>query len=102
MKDLPAIGSLYAELDTYLETLRSKAVQNGEQPSVARIEDKQRLNDQAYFVLCWGQLERAINDACRAAIRNKLANPNWSVRRAWDLYNPAFRVELPGPCCTGS
>jgi hypothetical protein len=52
------------------------------------IEAKQRINDQAYFVLCWGQLEAAIDDICRTAIRNRQSSGNWAVRRAWDLYNP--------------
>ena len=53
-----------------------------------RIELRQRINDQAYFVLCWGQLETAIDETCRTAIRNRRTSENWSIRRAWDLYNP--------------
>jgi hypothetical protein len=49
---------------------------------------KQVIHDQAYFVLCWGQLEAAIDDKCREAIRRRQNHTNWDHRRAWDLYNP--------------
>ena len=57
------------------------------QPAL-RGSKKQRVNDQAYFVLCWGQLEAEIDQACREAIRRHRNDTSWSVRRAWDLYNP--------------
>ena len=59
MKDLPAVAALYTEVDNLLDTLRDPAT--GE-PGGA-IEQKLRINDQAYFVLAWGQLETAIDDA---------------------------------------
>ena len=52
---------------------------------------RQILNDQAYFLLCWGQLEQEIDEACRDAIRKRRLNPDWQVRRGWDLYNPDDR-----------
>ena len=91
MQDLAALAALYAELDAHLEDLRSQAALDGDRHAVERIETKQRLNDQAYFVLCWGQLEAEINEACHAAIRTRRASANWAVRRGWDLYNPDDR-----------
>jgi hypothetical protein len=89
MRDLGAIEALYVEIDSRLEQARSDAAGNAIE--VKRIESRQLLNDQAYFILCWGQLELAINDTCREAIRRRKASPDWNVRRAWDLYNPDDR-----------
>jgi hypothetical protein len=88
VRDLPFIQALYIEIDGELEAQRSTARTNGDANAVTRIEAKQRINDQAYFVLCWGQLETAIDDACRAAMRSRQSSGNWAIRRAWDLYNP--------------
>jgi len=88
VRDLPHILAVYQEIDATLEASRSAARAIGDANTVSSIELKQRINDQAYFVLCWGQLETAIDDRCRAAIRARRASGNWAVRRAWDLYNP--------------
>jgi hypothetical protein len=88
VRDLPHIRALYLEIDAELEAQRSESRLAGDANAVDRIETKQRINDQAYFVLCWGQLETAIDDTCRAAIRKRRSSGNWAVRRAWDLYNP--------------
>ena len=88
MKDLPAIAALYTEIDNYIETLRDSSAQDG--PSEV-IERKLRFNDQAYFVLAWGQLESAIDDACRKAIRRGRGQRDWRSRRSWSLYNPDDR-----------
>jgi len=88
VRDLPFIRAVYLEIDAALEAQRSAARASEDSRAVNRIEERQRINDQAYFVLCWGQLETAIDDACRAAIRKRRASGNWAVRRGWDLYNP--------------
>jgi hypothetical protein len=88
VRDLPFIQSVYLEVDAEFEGQRSAARVGGDANAVNRIEQKQRINDQAYFVLCWGQLETAIDDKCRAVIRKRQSSGNWAVRRAWDIYNP--------------
>lgn len=88
MRDLPFIRSVYLEIDAQFEAARTEASTKRDMQTVGHIEQKQRINDQAYFVLCWGQLETAIDDKCRSAIRNRKSNINWAIRRAWDLYNP--------------
>lgn len=88
MRDLPLIRAVYLEVDAQFEATRTAALAAADLPAVAGIELKQRMNDQAYFVLSWGQLEAAINNTCRDAIRHRQASGNWTVRRAWDLYNP--------------
>ncbi len=86
MKLIPELLGCYGEIDNHLEAER---VSSG--PDIARnkqIEQRQKINDQAYFVLCWGQLEAELNRSCREAIRKRSNNPDWTKRRAWDLYNP--------------
>jgi len=55
---------------------------------VSRILAEQVVNDQAYFILCWGQLETEIDAKCRDAVRRRRSNPDWRLHRGWDLYNP--------------
>jgi len=56
-----------------------------------RVAREQELNDQAWFVLAWGQLEADIDEACRGAIRQGQSHDDWRIRRAWSLYNPDDR-----------
>jgi hypothetical protein len=88
MKGLRFIHAIYQEVDAYFEELRSNEKGKGNDQASQRIEIKQSINDQAYFLLCWRQLEVAINQRCRDAIRSRRSHPNWGKRRAWDLFNP--------------
>ena len=85
MKDLPRILAAYAELDAFLELELGSA----ERP--VQVEARQILNDQAYFLLCWGQLEIELDSRCREAVRQRRQNADWQIRLAWDLYNPDDR-----------
>ena len=86
MKSLPELIAYYVLIDQYLETeWRSASSAPLDQ---AKIEIRQRLNDHAYFLLCWGQIEVQHNESCRDALRKRRANPDWTKRRGWDLYNP--------------
>ena len=87
VKDLLTIEASYAELDRFLDNL-SEASSGGIEDA---IKEKLSINDQAYFILAWGQLERAIDDACRRAIENGRNQRNWRQRRAWSIYNPEDR-----------
>ena len=51
------------------------------------IDRKQRINDQGYFVLAWGQLEAEIDTACRSVIRDGQSQPDWESHRVWKLFN---------------
>ena len=57
----------------------------------AQVQARQIINDQAYFLLCWGQLEVEIDDQCRDAVRRRRQHADWQIRRSWDLYNPDDR-----------
>ena len=69
MSDLEAIAALFQQVDNSLEGLRERHDAAGEADERDRVARRQRLNEQAYFVLAWGQLEADIDDACRDAIR---------------------------------
>ena len=88
MKSIQQIGALYEEIDAGFDAKLDDAVANGDEAAAQRIEQKQLLNDQAYFVLCWGQLETEIDDGCRAAVRKRKASKSWEKRRGFDFYNP--------------
>ena len=91
MTDLQAIATLYEEIDNALESLR------GSEPTADRdsepdpITRKQQINDQAYFVLAWGQLEADVVETCRETIRKAQQDTDWRTRRAWALYDPENR-----------
>lgn len=91
MTDLQTIATLYEEIDNALESLRGRgptAVNDSEPDPITR---KQQINDQAYFVLAWGQLEADVVETCRETIRNAQQDSDWRARRAWALYDPANR-----------
>ena len=88
VRDIQAIAALYEQVDNFLETLRDTGETAGEDAERDSVAHKQRINDQAYFVLAWGQLEAEIEEACRDAIRHAQRHGDWRHRRAWTLYNP--------------
>ena len=99
MSDLEAVAALYQQLDNSLEDLREQHDAAGEAGERDRVARQQRLNEQAWFVLAWGQLEAEIGDACREVIRSGQSQEEWRDRRAWSLYdsdNPrlSFRNRL--------
>ena len=70
MRDLQAIATVYEQVDQELQTLRDTDEPAGGEPPPERAAQEQSINDQAYFVLAWGQLEADIEEACRDAIRD--------------------------------
>ncbi len=91
MSDLLAIAAVYEQIDLHLQSLRDAEDSAGDQPAPHPVDHEQRINDQAYFVLAWGQLEADIEEACRDAIRDGQSQEDWRYRRAWSLYNPEDR-----------
>ena len=91
MSGLRAIAGSYERIDGILEELRERHDAAGETDGRDRIAREQELNDQAYFVLAWGQLEANIDEACRKAIRHGQSHEDWRNSRAWSLYNPDDR-----------
>ncbi len=84
MKQLARLLAAYQLLDASFEAERTAA----STAATVQVEARQILDDQAYFLLCRGQLEVEISDICREAIRRRRAGTDWHVRRSWYLYNP--------------
>ena len=74
MSDLQAIAESYERIDIFLGDLRDGCDAAGEADERDRVARAQELNDQAYFVLAWGQLETTIDEACRDTIRHAQAH----------------------------
>ena len=90
MTNLEAIAVLFQQIDEYLEELREKHDAVGKDDERDGVARQQILNEQALFVLAWGQLEADIDDACRAAIEIGIAHDDWRQRRTWVVYNEDF------------
>ncbi len=89
---LQQIVNLYQQVDYHLATLFSELETDDNLSTVSdEIKRKRIINDQAYFVLAWGQLEAGIETACRKVIRHGQSRSDWSDRRVWSLYNPDDR-----------
>ncbi len=69
MSDLQAVAAVYERADLHLRSLRDTEDGNGHEPDAGSAERERSINDQAYFVLAWGQLEANIDEACREAVR---------------------------------
>ena len=91
MSDLQAVTAAYEQIDLQLRSLRDAEHGAGDEPPPDPVDQERRINDQAFFVLAWGQLEADIEEACRDAIRNGQSHEDWRHRRAWSLYNPDDR-----------
>ena len=99
VNDLDAIAALFQQVDNSLEGLRERHDAAGEADERDRVARQQNLNEQAYFVPAWGQLEAEMDDVCRDAIRLGKSHEEWRRRRAWSVYgeeNPrlGFRNRL--------
>lgn len=88
MRHLAAIEALYSELATHFDERREDALSQGDSAEITRVEQKQRINDSAYFILAWGQLEAELNEVSEAAVRQRRSSINWEYRRAWDAHDP--------------
>ncbi|HMK89386.1 MAG TPA: hypothetical protein VK446_07115 [Methylocystis sp.] len=88
MNELQAIESTYTQLATDLDRKLDDARQRGSQSAIDWAEKQQLINDSAYFILVWGQLEAKINGVCEKAIRKHRKSVSWRARRAWDAHDP--------------
>ena len=84
MKALARIEATWTKFDYAFE----KELPGATTAAKASIFGQQVINDQAYFILFWGQLEAEVDAVCRTAVNRRRLDPDWQVRRAWDLYHP--------------
>ena len=57
-----------------------------------RLAGLRQLNEQAYFVVLFAQLEQHVGDECRKLIDRKRASSDWEKRRAWEVVD---RNQIP-------
>lgn len=88
MKQLPEIEAAYLRVADQFDRWIEAEEQSGNWHAVASLQRKRAINDDAYLLLIWGQLEIRINETCVSAIRARKLDARWEVRRAWDAYNP--------------
>ena len=86
------MAALYEQVDNFFDNLRDRCDAAGNDVERDRVEREQGINDQAYFVLAWGQLEAEVDDACEDATRQGQSHGGWRYSRPWSLYDP----ETPG------
>ena len=79
MRSLPQIVAVYKEIAGEFQSAHGTAKADGDEAQAQRIEEKRVLNDQAWFVLCWDQLEAEIDEACRLAIARRKADASWEM-----------------------
>lgn len=88
MRDLAVIEAVYSDIAADLDEALEQVRQAGNASGIARIQKKQQINDSAYFILAWGQLEAEINRVAEQAVRNRRSSSRWEDRRAWDAHDP--------------
>lgn len=88
MSNLQAISALYEKIDNHFDDLGDSFAEAGDIIRRERVEKEQRINDQAYFVMAWGQLEADVDDACQGVIQSGRPQEDWRRQRPWSLYDP--------------
>jgi hypothetical protein len=87
VNNLPELQGAFDAVDAWIDQQVQGA--SAQPATTANTWHRRKLiNQEAYFVLAWGQFELEIEEACREFIRRRQHNPNWEQRRAIDIYNP--------------
>lgn len=91
MNGLRTVTASFEEVDRHLADLRKAERVTGGKPLSHFRGRKRKINEQAYFLLAWGQVDADITDACGNVIRRGQSQRKWRDRRAWSLYDPDDR-----------
>ena len=79
MKSLAPIAKAYQVVDAYLAHEEERVLPNAK----ARWTNVRTINDQAYFVVIFAQLEAHVNEQWEKLVRRKRTAP-WPRRRLWE------------------
>ncbi len=74
MRDLALIAAVYSDIASDLDDRLERAQRASDAAALARIAQRQQINDSAYFILAWGQLEAEINRVAEQAVRRRRAS----------------------------
>ena len=86
MKEFGRIIAAHGSTDAQLAALENGAFLANDQKRANNLKDQRFINDQAYFILLFAQLESYVNQKCEVAITRRASSPHWHVRRAWDTF----------------
>ena len=87
MNLVPQILAAYKETDSYLINELNNALNSNNISRQTNLQDFRRFNDNAYFVLLWGQLENEINAKFKTMIVTGQAHTDWIERRKFYNYD---------------
>jgi hypothetical protein len=82
------ILATYYDIDTVYALRELKAAKAGHVKKEAGIKEVRKLNDQAYFMILFAQMEDIISKKAERLVRiKKNSLKNWGSRRSWDIIN---------------
>lgn len=85
MQDVPLIKAAYEWLDAAYQAGIVEAVAGRDETASDRLGKKRDILERGIFVLLFGQFEREVDDRFIQARDGRMANPDWRVRRGWDV-----------------
>jgi hypothetical protein len=85
MQDVPQIKAAYDwMINAYRdEVLDARAA--GDKGTVVRLGARRDSLERGVFVMLFGQFEKLVNEYFEQARDSRVANPDWSHRRGWDV-----------------
>ena len=92
MKSFREILRAYLAVDTLLQAEGAAA---GTATKKAAWAGNRRINDQAYFVILFAQLEEKIDASSESLVTKRAQGAGWSSRRPWDTFDPT-RMSFKG------
>jgi len=84
MQDLQLIKSAFEKIDDLLNDEIAKSFREGDTIQKVKWEERREILNRAFYVLCFGQFEREVDDKFEAAKASRQSNNDWTKRRGWD------------------
>jgi hypothetical protein len=81
MKRIIKMRRIFEEVDAFLGEMEFNARTAGRK---VFWRDRRAINEQAYFVIIFAQLEDYINTQCRRLVASKRSQTSWKRKRLWD------------------
>lgn len=95
MQNLPRVKAAYENIDDLVQKEIASAVSSADASREAKLIEAKQILDYAFFVLCFAQFERRVNEESEQARDRRASNPDWTRRRAWDLDAYASPERVP-------
>lgn len=85
MRQLDQIKSAYDWMIDAINRDIAAALDNGDTAAVSRLTSSQDTLERGVYVLLFGQFENEVTATFEAARDKRKDNPDWSIRRGWDI-----------------